>query len=47
MQTIALWLLFLLFVTAATVFFLVLVYLDLVSHNNNSRELALCCGAFG
>ena len=47
MQTITLWLLFLVFTLSATVFFLLLVYLDLISDNKNSRELALCCGAFG
>ena len=46
-ETITLWLLFLVFTLSATVFFLLLVYLDLVSNNKNSRELALCCGAFG
>ena len=46
-ETITLWLLFLVFTLSATIFFLLLVYLDLVSNNKNSRELALCCGAFG
>lgn len=46
-KTITLWLLFLVFTLSATVFFLLLVYLDLISTNKNSRELALCCGAFG
>ena len=46
-QTITLWILFLVFTLSATVFFLLLVYLDLVSYNKNKRELALCCGAFG
>jgi len=46
-KTITLWLLFLLFTIAATVFFILLVYLDLISTNKNSRELAICCGAFG
>ena len=46
-QTITLWILFLIFTLSATVFFLLLVYLDLVSYNKNKRELALCCGAFG
>eukprot|EP00090_Calanus_glacialis_P002237 TRINITY_DN11677_c0_g1_i1.p1 TRINITY_DN11677_c0_g1~~TRINITY_DN11677_c0_g1_i1.p1 ORF type:complete len:214 (-),score=57.67 TRINITY_DN11677_c0_g1_i1:87-728(-) len=46
-KTITLWLLFLLFTISATVFFLLLVYLDLISSNKNSRELAICCGAFG
>jgi len=46
-KTITLWILFLLFTLSATIFFLLLVYLDLVTNNKNSRELALCCGAFG
>ena len=58
------WALFLLFTLSASVLFLLLVYLDLVSdwsgvrplllvitfqvsNNKNSRELAICCGAFG
>lgn len=46
-KTITLWALFLLFTLSASVLFLLLVYLDLVSNNKNSRELAICCGAFG
>lgn len=46
-KTITLWALFLLFTLSASILFLLLVYLDLVSNNKNSRELAICCGAFG
>jgi hypothetical protein len=46
-QTITLWLIFLLFTISATVFFILLVYLDLTSNDENSRELAICCGGFG
>lgn len=46
-HTITLWVLFLIFVVTASVFFVILLYLDLITKEKNTKELALSCSAFG
>ncbi|XP_023337442.1 uncharacterized protein LOC111708340 [Eurytemora carolleeae] len=45
-KILVLWIIFTVFVFSSSVLFFILLYLDLVLREKNSKELALCCGAF-